>query len=70
MDGPMEKPYSEFDIYNGPHRGCCGWSFNHGGLGQSRDATVSPLGLSRPTLVSGRVYMYIYLINGILILKF
>ena len=70
MDGPMERLYSGFDIRDGPYRGCCGWNFNHGGLGWSGDATVSSHGLLMPTLVSNRVYMYIYLIYRILILKF
>ena len=52
------------------HRGCCGWSFNYDGLGRNKDATVSLCGLSRTTPVSGVVYMYIYLIYEILILKF
>ena len=71
MDGrPMERPHSGFDICDDPHRGCCGWSFNHSGLGRSGDVTVSSRGLSKPTPVSGSVYMYIYLIYRFLILKF
>ena len=65
----MERSHNRFDICHGPHRGCCNWSFNHGGLRRSGDAAVLPRGLSKPTLVSGRVYMYVYLIYRILILK-
>ena len=70
MDKLMKKSHSVFDICDGLHRGCCGWCFNHGGLRWSGDATVSLRGLPKPTLVSGKVYMYINLIYGILILKF
>ena len=34
---------------------------NHGGLGRSRDATLSLHGLPRPTPVSGRIYIIRYL---------
>ena len=57
MDEPRERPHmSLIYVCDGPYRGWCGWSFNHGGLGRSGDATVSPRGLPRSTPVLGCVY--------------
>ena len=60
MDGPMDKPIVGLIYVICPRRGCCGWSFNHDGLGQSRDATVSPRDLPKPKPMSDKVYICTY----------
>ena len=65
----MERPHNEFDVCDGPRHGCYGWSFNHGGLGLCGEAMVSSHGLSRSTPMLSRVYMYIYLIYRIFVIK-
>ena len=56
MDGPMERPHMGLIDEMCPHRGWCGWGFNHGGLGRSGDTTVFSRGLPRTTPISGSVY--------------